>query len=168
MKSAVAFVSLLMSLLLVSVVSGQEGGERYKLLEQQKLLSERIETLKREQDFLLFQKTMYGLDSKYLLINMSAKTGQLKYKNRVLKDFRFVSGSPRAAAKIKQGPIMLTRRIESARGRNALIFGKSVILQARGALSPAGTDAPRLSLSKKDFMAIFYAVEDGARAYILQ
>src|SRR5512135_3234238 len=68
---------------------GQSGEERGKLLEQQKQLSARVKSLKREQDYLLFQSTMYASDSKYLVINISRKSGQLKYKNRILKDFHF-------------------------------------------------------------------------------
>jgi hypothetical protein len=150
--------------------NGDENGEeRGKLLEQQKQLSVRIKTLKREQDYLVFQRAMYASDSKYLIINISKKTGQLKYKNRVLKDFPFkrVSVSDRAH-RLTRGELTLTQKIEGVRQRKLLVFDKSLVLQ--------GVNAPevkhvagiaRYSLSKKDFRSLYYAVEPGAKAYIL-
>jgi hypothetical protein len=159
---------LLLSLFIMGADNGdQNGEERGKLLEQQKQLSVRIEKLKREQDYLVFQRTMYTSDSKYLIINISAKTAQLKYKNRVLKDFSFkpVSGRIR---RLSRGALTLTEKIEGNRKRNLLVFGKSLVLQGKNAPS-AKIEAgmPRFSLSKKDFRSVYYAIEPGAKAYIL-
>lgn len=143
---------------------GQEDEDREKFLERQKLLVEKIETLKREQDFLLFQKSLSASDSKYLIIDLSRKTGQLKYKNRVLKDFLFSSHNP--VGKILQGTIMLTKKIQGTKEPTCLIFGNSLVLQTKR-LPIARTEIPRLLLRKKDFKAIFYALEDGSLVYIL-
>ena len=145
---------------------GQNADERGKLLEQQKQLNIRIAKLKREQDYLVFQRTMYTSDSKYLIINISAKAGQLKYKNRVLKDFHFKRVSGRVS-RLPRGALTLTQKIEGSRARNLLVFEKSLVLQ--GAHAPATaleSGIPRFSLSKKDFRSIYYAVEPGAKAYL--
>jgi hypothetical protein len=171
MKSKTIWLVLLFSLFLMGADNGdQSGEERGKLLEQQKQLSARIKTLKREQDYLVFQYAMYASDSKYLIINISKKTGQLKYKNRVLKDFHFkrVSVADRAH-RLTRGVQTLTQKIEGARQRKLLVFDKSLVLQ--GVHAPKvelEAGIPRFSLSKKDFRSVYYAVEQGAKAYILR
>ncbi len=161
---------LLFSLFLMGADNGdQNGEERGKLLEQQKQLGARIKTLKREQDYLVFQRAMYSSDSKYLVINMSAKTGQLKYKNRILKDFHFkrVSVADRAH-RLTLGALTLTQKIEGERKRKLLVFDKSLVLQGEHAPKfKLEAGIPRYSLSKKDFRSVYYAVEAGAKAYIL-
>ena len=161
---------LMLALFLMGADNGeQDAEERGKLLEQQKQLSVRVEKLKREQDYLVFQRTMYSSDSKYLIINISKRTGQLKYKNRVLKDFYFkrVSISDRVH-RLTRGALTLTQKIEGARQRKLLVFDKFLVLQ--GVHAPEvklEAGIPRYSLSKKDFRSIYYAVEPGAKAYIL-
>jgi hypothetical protein len=165
----IACLSLLFALFLTGAVGAAQGSdERDKLLEQQKQLGARIETLKREQGYLLFQKTIYASDSKYLIINIAAKTGQLKYKNRVLKDFHFTLVSGRAG-RLAPGAMTLTKKIEGPKERNALIFGKSLILQGKHApMTPLEAGIPRFSLSKKDSLSVFYAIEVGAKAYVIR
>ncbi len=158
------FLSVILLLGISTVAAGQEGEDREKLLEQQKLLVEKTETLKRDQDFLLFQKSLSASDSKYLIIDLTRKTGQLKYKNRVLKDFLFSSHNP--AGKIPQGTIMLTKKIQDTKEPTCLIFGNSLVLQTKR-LPIARREIPRLLLRGKDFKAIFYALEDGSLVYIL-
>lgn len=161
---------LVLSFFLMGVDNGDQSGEdRGKLLEQQKQLSARIKTLTREQDYLVFQKTMYASDSKYLILNISKKSGQLKYKNRILKDFHFerVSVSGRVN-RLTRGALTLTQKIEGDRKRKLLVFDKSLVLQ--GVHAPAtklGAGIPRFSLSKKDFRSVYYAIEPGAKAYIM-
>ena len=154
------------SLFLMGADNGEQGTDEAKLLEQHKQLNARIETLKQEQDYLLFQNTMYASDSKYLVLNIAARTGQLKYKNRILKDFRFTSAGH--ASMLKRGAVTLTNKIEEPKARNLLVFGTSLVLQ--GKQVPAAqlqAEIPRLMLSRKDLMSVFYAVEVGAKAYIV-
>jgi hypothetical protein len=162
-----AVLMLVLSLFLMGADNvEQKGEERGKLLEQQKQLSARIGKLKREQDYLIFQRTMYSSDSKYLIINSSKKTGTLMYKNRVLKDFHFKRISGRVG-RLTLGALTLTQKIEGAKQRKLLVFDKSLVLQ--GAFAPATeieAEIPRFSLSKKDFRSVYYAVEPGAQAYI--
>jgi hypothetical protein len=146
----------------------QDGEERGKLLEQQKQLSVRIKKLKREQDYLVFQRAMYASDSKYLIINISKKTGQLKYKNRVLKDFSLKRVSGRFS-RLTRGALTLTQKIEGDRQRKLLVFEKSLVLQGKNAPKvELEAGIPRVSLSKKDFRSVYYALEAGAKAYILR
>lgn len=162
-----AFLLLAIALLLAGTgEAGQQDDARAKLLKRQKTLTRKIEALKREQDFLLFQKTLYESDSKYLVVRTGRKWGQLKYKNRVLRNFRFPS--PLKGRNIQRGNKELTEKIGSDGKRYALFFGNSFVLQIKGA--PAvrlKARTPRIPLSRKDFMAIFRALETGSRAYIL-
>lgn len=170
MKSKATCLLLLLLLFIVGMDgNGQEQEERDDLLEQQKVLKEKIDTLRREQDFLLFEKEIYVTDSRYLIINLGAKKGQLKYKNRVLRDFRFTASANLAKDALKPGTLTLTKKREDPGQRHVLLFGKSLVIQwKRPARSPYTANIPRLSLSKKDLQSIFYAVEEGAKAYIVR
>lgn len=156
------------SLFLTGADSGEQGtDEQAKLTEQQKQLNARVETLKQEQDYLLFQKTVYALDSKYLVINITARTGQLKYKNRILKDFHFTAAGP--VSLLKQGTITLTKKIEGAKERHSLIFGRSlVLLNKRTPAASLEAGIPRIYLSRKDFLSVYYSLENGALSYIIR
>ncbi len=169
MKTTAVRLLLLLSLFLTGMNgNGQDSDERENLLHQQKVLNKKIEALRREQDFLLFEKALYAAESKYLIINLGSKTGQLKYKNRVLKDFHFIA-SANLAGVPKSGALTLTRKREDPRQRHILIFGKSLVIQwKRPALPAYEARIPRLSLSKGDLQSIFYAVEEGAKAYIVR
>ena len=156
------------SLFLMGADNGEQGTEEQaKFTEQQKQLNARVEMLKREQDYLLFQKTVYALDSKYLVINITARTGQLKYKNRILKDFRFTSTGP--VSLLKQGTITLTKKIEGAKEKRSLIFGKSLaLLNKRVSATPLEAGIPRIYLSRKDFLSLYYSLDNGALSYIIR
>jgi hypothetical protein len=161
---------IVLSLFLLGANTGaaQEQDERAALQEQQQALQKQVATLKREQDFLLFRKTMYTVDSKYLVLNRTQMTGQLMYKNRVLKDFRFKPSRnfPRA---VQPGMLVLTKKSEGKTDRNALIFGTALIIQWKRAVVPKKeARIPVISLTKKDMVSVFSAVEEGALAYIVR
>lgn len=159
---------LVLSLCLAGICGAdQEGAERKKLVGQKKKLTARIVKLKHEQDFLVFQKTMCEADSKYLIIDFSARTLQLKYKNRVLKDVKFKRVLGRVST-LAHGALTLTQKIEGSGKRNLLVFGQALVLQGRHAPSTALEEGiPRLFLSRKDFLSVYFAIEPGAQAYIL-
>ena len=143
--------------------------ERTALLEQRKMLSGQLARLKREQDFLLFQKVMYVSDSKYLLLNVRKKTGQLKYKNRVLKDFRFTPAQEITRAAFKPGKLVLTKKVEGKRDRNVLIFGNTLVIQWKRDVVPQREKGiPVFSLKRKEMLSVFFALEEGSTAYILR
>jgi hypothetical protein len=146
--------------------SAQEQDERATLQKQQQALQEQIAMLKREQDFLLFRNTMYTVDSKYLVLNIEKKTGQLMYKNRVLKNFRF---NPSGNFYNEPGMLVLTKKSEGKTDRDALIFGTALIIQWKRSVVPkTEADIPFISLTKKDMLSVFSAVEEGALAYIVR
>jgi len=163
-------ISIILFILCFSGVEGtaQEQDERAALQKQQQVLQEQVATLKREQDFLLFRKTMYAADSKYLVLNSEKKTGQLMYKNRVLKDFRFTPSRNFPGA-VQSGMLVLTKKSEGKTDRNALIFGTALIIQWKRAVVPKReARIPAISLTKKDMLSVFSAVEEGATAYIVR
>ncbi len=165
MSVKIFFLPVFILLLFAAAAAGegQELEERSLLLEQQRLLESRIEQLKREQDELLFLKTISATDSKYLVLKLSLGTGQLRYKNRILKEFQFQTGT---GSRPEQGAAVLTKKREEPKSRRALLFGTSLIMLQKNTMRNTTGILP-LSLKKKDFQAVFYALEAGARAYII-
>ncbi len=154
---------LLLTAAAFAATDDQDRDARTLLLEQQRRLNSRIEELKREQDELLFLKTISATDSKYLILKLSAGTGQLRYKNRILKEFRFQTGN---GSRPGQGAAVLTKKRDEPKSKRALVFGASLIIAPKK--STAGSAGIlRLSLLKKDFQSVFYSLEEGARVYIL-
>jgi hypothetical protein len=149
--------------------TAQEQDERAALQKQQQALQDQVATLKAEQDFLLFRKAMFASDSKYLVLNMTDKTGQLKYKNRVLKGFRFSPSKKFAVAALQPGMLVLTKKSGTKSDRHALLFGTSLLIQRKGAAVPKKERGiPVLSLPKEEMQSVFFAVEEGATAYLLR
>ena len=147
----------------------QRGDESDALQDQQKNLRAQIETLRLEQDYLLFQKTMYAVDSKYLILNLSAKNGQLWYRNRLLKDFRFTLSGKFTEDTLKQGMLVLTKKTEGKGGRHTLIFGKTLLIkQVRSRVSVKDAGINCLFLTTPELASVFFAVEEGALAYLLR
>ncbi len=110
---------------------------------------------------------MYESDSKYLIINFAARNMQLKYKGRVLKDIPFKRVLGRVS-RLSHGALTLTQKIEGPRERNLLIFGQALVLQGKYAPSTLLEEGiPRVFLSRKDFLSVYYAIESGAKAFIL-
>jgi hypothetical protein len=164
-KKILPFLLLVILFLISAQVRTEENDERVKLLEQEKFLKDRIESLKREQDFMLFEKTLYSNDSKYLVLYLSEGKGELKYKGRVLRNFR-VTSSRKNHQKIVHGPVTLTKKIDAAKGPASLVFGKSFVLHKKSSSAAAVNAVPRISLFNKDFTAIYYAVDQGTKAYL--
>lgn len=143
-----------------------EGG---RLTAQRNTLRQRVETLKNEQDLLLFQQEMYAADSKYLVLDINAMAGRLMYRNRVLKDFRFRASSSAPAALPGQGRLLLTRKTDGKKEPHALIFGNALVIQWKRPVVPPGeAGIPVISVTKREMKSLFYAVEPGALAYVLR
>ncbi len=168
MNRKIAYLFLLFSVFLLGADNGAaDRVERDALRDRQATLRERIKALRNEQDYLLFRKMMYCADSKYLIINVAGKTGQLKYKNRVLKDFRFKTSKNFHADAFRPGIVTLTKKVEGKNGRHVLVFGRSFVVQwRRTAVPQKDADIPVISLSRKEMASVFYAVEEGSMAYI--
>ena len=152
--------------------NAQKTDERRQFAEQQKRLSAKVESLKREQDLLLFRKEFYSADSKYLILNIPAGKGELRYKNRLLKSFSFALSSKARLHAIPVGAAAVTRKVEGRGKRYGIIFGRSFIMQVKakgaGSLPKDRALPPRLFVSKRDMQSLFYAVEEGSEGYVLQ
>ena len=170
MNRTIVYVILLLSFFLLGADrGGPDNRERAALKAERRALHARIEDLKREQDYLLFQKTMYENDSKYLVLDTRKKTGHLKYKNRVLKDFRFQTSKNFPVRSLRPGMLTLTEKIEGKKDRHALVFGKTFVVRwKRSSVPREQANIPSLSLSRKDLLSIYFAVEDGALAYVVR
>lgn len=141
-----------------------DGAERGALLRKQQLLAQRISELEREREFLMFRRVLQQSDSKYLLLDLAAGTGTLKYRNRVLRSFRMTkAGGPKGL--MRSGPVMLTEKRDKHGKNRMLLFGNALVLQGKTALQHQEAGR-RYALGAKDLAAISYAVERGTWAYI--
>jgi putative sterol carrier protein len=159
---------LLFLLCFCGAAGAVQPDERQQLLEQERVLRDREAKLKREQAFLLFQKTMYAADSKYLVLNFSEKTGRLKYKNRVLKKFHFTVAKRFSAGKLQPGMLILTKKIEVEKGSYTLLFGKALVVRERDTAATGRKNTPAVFFTKKDMLSVFFAIEEGATAYVVR
>jgi hypothetical protein len=140
--------------------------ERQSLVEQQTKLSERIASLSHEQDFLLMQRAFYASDSKYILLDISSRTGMLKYRNRVLRTFAFSTTAGKHP--IPRNTILkVTTKTDLKERKRFLLFGDALLVQSKRSSITAGKDMrmPRILIGSKDFTAIYYAVEQGTMLY---
>ncbi len=168
MNAKSVFLFIMLSVLLMGADGAGPGqDEQDTLRKQQTALRTQIEALRKEQDFLLFQKAMYRADSKYLVINITRRTGELRYKNRLLKEFKFRLSKGFRSGLARSGAVVLTKKAESKTGRRVLLFGGSFLMHRKGAAVPPKTpDVAVMSLNKKALASIFYALEEGAMAYL--
>ncbi len=165
----ICLLIVLSTFLMGADTGGLERDERSALRDTQRTLRAGIEVLKREQDFLLFQKVMYGSDSKYLIIHTRSKTAQLKYKNRVLKDLRFRTSKNFPGKTFRPGILKLTKKIEGKNDRHTLLFGKSFMVRWKPAMARQKEgDIPIISLTRKELLSIFYALEEGSMVYLVR
>lgn len=162
---------LVLAVLLFAPLQGrpQEPGEQALLEEQQKQLQKKRDTLKQEQDFLQFQKEFYVSGSKYLLLDFVKGAGQLKYKNRVLKSFKFTPAFKISSQAIRPGAVTLTRKIQTPGGWRSLTFGGALVIQMKSkAARREDRRVPRITISRSDMASLFYALEEGSRAYVVR
>jgi len=162
---------LVLAVLLFTPLQGrpQEPGEQALLEEQQKQLRKKRDTLRQEQDFLQFQKEFYVSDSKYLLLDFVKEAGQLKYKNRVLKSFIFTPSVKIPSQAIQPGAVTLTKKIQTSGGWRSLTFGASLVIQMKSkAARREDLRVPRITVSRSDMASLFYALEEGSRAYVVK
>lgn len=150
--------------------AADSGDERTELLERQAQLQLKIDELKREQAYLNFQKAMYSSDSKYLLLDLTASQGVLKYRNRTLRTFKFSRAESSADFRPSLGPVVLTAKADGQPRKRFLLFSNMLALHAQKFAGniPRGTDPIRLIVGAKDIAALYYAVEKGSIAYIVR
>ncbi len=161
---AACLLVLLSAALLMGADSGDPGRDELAALRnRQSALRTRIEALKNEQNYLLFRRAMYHSDSKYLVLNVTTRTGRLMYRNRLLKDFRFRFSKNFRAVEMAA----LTKKSEDKKNRRAFVFGTSFLVHAKGTPVPRGMkDLVVVSITKKEMASIYYALEEGALVYL--
>jgi len=162
---------ILLSFLLMGMDGApRESVDQRQLEERQTQLAARVETLKKEQAFLLFQRTLATADSKYLILDLRAGKGMLKYRGRTLRNFNFpLAGKPLPAA-LSNGIISLTGKLDGSPGRRQLVFTDPLLTIQSKHVSPSKAKSKQgihIALGTKDLSAIFYALEVGSLAYIL-
>jgi hypothetical protein len=167
-KNTISLVALIL-LCFVANARAQETDERQRLMENKNRLQARIGSLKREQDYLLFQKQMYVSDSKYLLLDLRAGRGELKYRDRILRNFLFPAFRA-GAKKLPSGVLTLTAKKETGGRKRTLIFGSALIIDTKQKDGSDGKDTKvvRLSLFRKDMASLFYALDTGSLVYIVR
>lgn len=160
----------LLALLLMGMDSAPEAAdERERLENAQHQLVSRIEELKREQDFLLFQRSFAGSDSKYLILDLSAGTGTLKYRNRILRTFGVRVSSP-DHRQIRKGRHVLASKTDGSARKRALIAQNGFIIHGQGysGRSAGERGLPGLVIGRKDLAALFFAVDKGTMLFIIR
>lgn len=171
MRSASRLLAVLFFLLMGApdeTAQGQESGElgEYEtLLARRHQLEEKLAVLKRERDFLLFQRVLERSDSKYLILDLREGKGTLKYRHRVLRNFD-LSRAGDSSRDLNEGMITLTEKRDRYGRRKMIVFGDELILQEKSRNPPPGT-MPMYALGSKDLAALFYAMDVGAKAFIL-
>jgi hypothetical protein len=166
------FLLVTLTTILASMAGAQELDERQGLLDQRQKLVQRIDRLRREQELLLFQKTAYQSDSKYLLLDARSGKGLMKYRNRTLRSFS-IARTDRSSPRPKAGPRILSEKIEGpGKGSHSrtLVFGADVIVRTKRLVGedriPKG--ASSLTISTKDMAALYHAMEKGAVLYVVK
>jgi hypothetical protein len=161
---------LLLSVLLMGMDGPPREKDDQRLLEKrQAKLATRIEALKQEQDFLLFQRTFAGSDSKYLLIDLSTKTGTLKYRNRILRTFGFTLSASKPHQP-RKGRYVITGKTDGSPGKKFLVVQDAFIIHGKWYSGKPRHEKklPAIVVGRKDLAAIYYAVEQGTMLYIFR
>jgi hypothetical protein len=157
-------------IVLASSVFGQESDEARSLRQRERHIRTRIEALKKEQEFLLFQRTLATADSKYLIFDLRTGKGMLKYRGRILRNFNCFHAGKHLPAALPKRIATLTGKVDGSPGRRQLVFTDPlVIIQSKHVSigKAKSKEGLRIMLGTKDLGAIFFALEKGSLAYIL-
>jgi hypothetical protein len=156
-------------IVLGSSVFGQEGDEARSLQERERHVRTRIEKLKKEQEFLLFQRTLAAADSKYLILDLRTGKGMLKYRGRILRTFNCPLAGKRLPAAFPKKIVTLTGKVDGSPGTRQLVFTDPLLIIQSKHVSTGkakSKEGLRIMLGTKDLGAIFFALEKGSLAYI--
>jgi hypothetical protein len=157
-------------ILLGSSVFGQGSDEARSLRERERHVRTRIKALKKEQEFLLFQRTLATADSKYLILDLRTGKGILKYRGRILRNFNCLHAGKHLSAALPKRIVTLTGKTDGSPGRRQLVFTDPlVIIQSKRVSSgkAKSKEGLHIMVGTKDLSAIFFALEKGSLAYIL-
>jgi hypothetical protein len=166
-KYTLPTIAILSFLLMGMDNAPRDAADRKQLEETQKRLASRIEVLKREQDFLLFQRSFAGSDSKYLILDLSARMGTLKYRNRILRTFDLSITSP-GHRQIRKGRHVIAFKIDGSSKKRSLIIEDEFLIHgtAYSGRPKGGSGMPSLVIGRKDLAALFFAVDKGTLLFI--
>jgi len=129
----------------------------------------RIKALKKEQEFLLFQRTLAAADSKYLILDLRTGKGMLKYRGRILRTFNCPLAGKRLPAAFPKKIVTLTGKVDGSPGTRQLVFTDPLLIIQSKHVSTGkakSKEGLRIMLGTKDLGAIFFALEKGSLAYI--
>ena len=145
----------------------REKDEQRRLEEKQAQLATRIDTLKKEQDFLLFQRSIAGSDSKYLIFDLSVGTGTLKYRNRILRIFG-VTVSPSGQSHIRKGRHVIAYKSDGSANKKEMVVADEFIIHGKAYVvkSAGGKRLPSLVIKQKDLASLFFVVDKGTMAFV--
>ena len=144
-----------------------EADERTRFLEREEQLTAKIDSLRREQEFLLFQKALTGSDSKYLVLDLAAGKGKLLYRNRTLRTFD--AAIPASLRKeLHEGRYVVTSRSEGTPKERTLVFQDAFALRGKGFKGAQAGEKrlPVMTLARRDMAAIVYSLDIGSMIYI--
>jgi hypothetical protein len=161
---------LFLLLMLAGGVQARQGDGSAVLAEKERALQARIVLQQQRQQFLLFEKALSAADSKYLLLDLRAGRGTLRYRNRVLRTFSLTVRPPGAARRLSPGPVRLSAKIDGKPPSRELVFAEpaAVIMAAKaGAGASKGRHVPRILLGTRDLASVFHALETGSYLYIV-
>jgi len=168
-KSIRTMTLALLLLLSALLLDGQsrEKDEQRQLEGRQAQLFARIKALKQEQDFLLFQKSFFSSDSKYLVLDLAAGTGTLKFRNRTLRTFRVATTSSLRRG-LHAGRYILTAKTDGSLRKRALVFQHAFVIHGKGYAGAFNAEKklPGMVIGRRDLAALYYAVDSGTMLYI--
>lgn len=144
-----------------------EADERTRLLEREAQLTARKASLRKEQEYLVFQKALMGSDSKYLVLDLAAGKGKLLYRNRTLRTFdAAIPASLRKA--LQAGRYFVTSKSEGTPKERALIFQDAFAFRGKGfeGMRAGEMRLPVMTLARRDMAAIVYTLDIGSMLYI--
>jgi len=163
-------IMILLSLILMGMDGApRENDEQRQLEERLVQLAARVEKLKEEQDLLLFQRSIAGSDSKYLLLDVSAGTGTFRYRNRVLRTFGFTLSSSKPH-QFQKGLHVLAGKTDGSSEKRSLVVQDSFIIQGKkySGKKSGEKKLPGIIVNRKDLAAIYYSVEKGTMLYVIR
>lgn len=168
MQRSIAILLLpLIAVLLPDLSAADDEAERLQLIERRAQLQEAVRNAQKEQDLLLFRKSMYAADSKYLVLDPAAGKATLWYRNRLLKSIRLTVISRHEHG--GKGPEIITLTVRSSWGAKPgyLLFSDRLLLTDGRGPRPKVPAAIRASVSPRDMTSLRSVLDRGSLACLM-
>lgn len=159
------FIIMFFPLLIALTTAGCDGerraAEMERLRQERQALISRLETLKEEQKFLMFEKEIYATDRRYLVLDMRSGAGFLRIRGRVLREFRMAMEGcalPETTAPESASSHMLPRgAIQLIAKKKDPVWYKPDWLYEKEGKAPPGVNSPeRLIKGPMGRYALFF------------